>query len=189
MALTKVYASVTTSFLSHDSWSESYIGIRRIAYEILPSPPLPQCADDGALCRLALVGANHLVEVALFKVLLSETKSGKYGAQFSEAKIADVSYWEMLTKWMPQIFGIEIDVKSEPFLSSERLRKRRNDTIHKISSIATVQMARSALYSAVQTSREIYKYAGTSFPYEVHVNRYAQVEEPLFSSVSFPINT
>ena len=189
MPLVPVSASFTMTWLIHDSWTESYVGVRRIAYEILPPPSAKQTAEDGALCQLALVGANHLMEVALFKILRPHAQATGTVAQLTEALLEEASYFQMLTRWIPAVSSKRLDLSAEPFLSTERLRKRRNNTIHKTSALATVQMARSALYSAVEASKELYMHAGAPFPYDAHLAKYPQAHESHFSTVPFPPGT
>lgn len=178
--------SFITSWLVHDSWSESYVGARRLAYEVIPAPGMKLSAEECALCQLALVGANHLVEVALYKILLPHAKSTGKVSSLTEALLAEASYYQMLTRWLPAVSGKPIDLKAEPLFSTERLRRRRNETIHKSSALATSEMARSALYSAVEASRALYLHAGIDFPYDDALKMYPQIVEKPFSNVTFP---
>lgn len=186
MTLTPVHASLTMSWLVHDSWSESYVGTRRLTYELLPPPGQKLSPEEHAMCQLALIGANHLMEVALYKILLPHIKESGRFSLLTQALLEDASYFQMLTKWLPAISGASLPLTAEPFTSTERLRRRRNDTIHKTSALATNTMARSAMYSAVEGARALFSIAGTEFPYEAVLKKYPQqVEEP-FSSVAFP---
>jgi len=186
MTLTPVYASLTSSWLLHDSWSESYVGARRLIYEVLPAPDQRLSAEECAMCQLALVGANHLMEIALYKILLPHAKNGSASLSLTPAFLEDASYFLMLTKWLPATCGVNLDLKAEPFASTERLRRRRNETIHKTSAFATHTMARSAIYSAVDGVKTLYSASGSVFPYEAVLGKCPQqVEEP-FSSVAFP---
>ena len=186
MSRTSISASFTFSWLSHDSWSESYVGTRRLTYDILPAPTAHTNAEESALCQLALIGANHLMEVALYKALLPHAKANSTNSRLTEALLDDASYYHMLTKWLPAASGKSVDLNSEPFVSTERLRRRRNDTIHKTSALATVEMARSALFSSVAGTREVFAIADQPFPYEPVLKKFSLPSEDLFSSVSFP---
>lgn len=186
MTLTPVHASFTVSWLVHDSWSEAYVGARRLTYVVLPPPSKKLSAEECALCQLALVGANHLMEIALYKMLLPCTKQSAKFSALTEALLDDASYFLMLTKWFPAAFGSGVDLKSEPFVSTERLRRRRNDTIHKTSAFATNAMAKSAMYSAVEGVKALYAIAGQTFPYDTVLAKYPQLTEEPFSSVTFP---
>ena len=68
-------SSVSLSWSIHDSWTEAFVGTRKLVYELLPSTTFSAKAEDGALCQLALVGANHLMEIAIYKILLPHTKA------------------------------------------------------------------------------------------------------------------
>ena len=181
-----VTSSATFSWLNHDSWSEAYVGTRKLAYELLPPPPSSVKAVEGALCQLALIGANHLMEIALYKILQPHAKATGTTSSLTEKKLAEASYYLMLTKWLSEIAGNEANLTIEPLLSTERLRHRRNDTVHKSSALASVVMARSALYSAVQGTYALYALSGTKFPYEPFMQKYPLHEEPWFSSIKFP---
>jgi hypothetical protein len=181
-----VTSSATFSWLNHDSWSEAYVGTRKLAYELLPSTQSSVKAVDGALCQLALIGANHLMEIALYKILQPHANATGTVSSLTEKKLADASYNLMLTKWLPDIAGNETNLTIEPLLSTERLRHRRNATAHKSSALATVEMARSALFSAVQGSYALFALSGTKFPYEPFMQKYPLHDEPWFSSIKFP---
>ncbi len=175
MPLQRLYADFTIAWLVHDSWSETYVGVRRLAFEILPNPGSKQKAEDGPLCQLCLVGSNHLMEVALYKALYPHIPG---------PKLENATYHKMLE--LLETRSASLNLADEPFLSTERLRKRRNDTVHKHSALATVEMARSALYSAVEGSRAVFALAGTPFPYESHLVKFAPISAPHFSTVPFP---
>lgn len=183
MPLHPVQASFTMSWLTHDSWSEAYVGTRRLVYDILPSSIAAQTAEDGALCQLAIVGANHLMEVGLAKLLRSF--AGMHPA-FTNRKYEEASYWLSLSHWVAVVTGMPLPLNEEPFLSTERLRTRRNATTHKSSALATVSMARSALFSAVEGTRAIHTHFGVPFPYEPFFEKYPMPHEQPFSSVPFP---
>jgi|JI10StandDraft_1071094.scaffolds.fasta_scaffold367176_2 hypothetical protein len=175
MALQPVHADFTISWLAHDSWSETYVGVRRLAFEVLPDTSSRQNAEDGPLCQLALVGSNHLMEIALYKALHQHIPG---------PKLENASYYEMLE--LLKARSASLNLADEPFLSTERLRKRRNATVHKHSALATVEMARSALYSAVEGSRAVFAFAGASFPYGPHLVKFPPIPAPQFSAVPFP---
>lgn len=181
-----VTAEFTFSWLNNNTWSEAYVGVRRLAYEVLPTSQGSATAEDGALCQLALIGANHLMEVGLYRVLLPYAKATSKVAALTEALLSDATYHHMLARWLPLISGKQIDLGAEPFASTERLRRRRNDTAHKSSALATVGMAKSALFSAVEGTRAVYKHAATPFPYEAFFAKYPLPPEVWFSQVAFP---
>jgi hypothetical protein len=126
------------------------------------------------------------MEIALYKILQPHANATGTVSSLTEKKLADASYNLMLTKWLPDIAGNETNLTIEPLLSTERLRHRRNATAHKSSALATVEMARSALFSAVQGSYALFALSGTKFPYEPFMQKYPLHDEPWFSSIKFP---
>lgn len=186
MPLKRVTAEFTFSWLTHDSWSEAYVGTRGLIYQVLPASDGAATAEDGALCQLGLVGANHLMEIAIYSLLRPHAKATGKVAALTEALLEDASYYHMLTRWLPAVSNKTLDLSAEPFLSTERLRRRRNDTVHKSSTLATIQMARSALFSAVQGTKALYACFDTIFPYEPFLSKFPPPDETWFSSVRFP---
>lgn len=186
MPLQPIYASFTFGWLTHDSWSEAYVGTRRLAYEILPSSIAEQTAEDGALCQLAVIGANHLMEVGLAKLLRS---FAGIHPEFTNRKYEEASYWLSISHWVAEVTGVPLLLNEEPFLSTERLRIRRNATAHKSSALATAPMARSALFSAVEGTKALYAHFGVKFPYDPFIAKYPIPHEAPFSSVPFPPGT
>jgi hypothetical protein len=142
-----------------------------VVYELVSSTQSRE-AENAALCQLALVGANHLMEVALYKLLLPHTQA----EGLTKTELEEATYYEMLTCWFPKAVRFRWEAEGvrwkksrklrEPYRSTECLRKWRNKTIHKSSASTTIQMAKSALFSAVQGTRDLYKLAGVSFPYK-----------------------
>lgn len=183
MPLKPVSANFAIKWSVHDSWSELYVGVRRLVYTILPANIASQAAEDSALCQLALVGASSLMEIALFKLLQPVAIAGKAG--LSQKKLENAGYAEML-KNLEDVTGKPLDRGVQPLKSTEALRKRRNQTIHKSSALATVPMAHSALFSAVEGCRRIYSHAGLTFTCESFLVEYPIPPEPWFSDVPLP---
>lgn len=186
MPLQQISASLTVSWLNHDSWTEAYVGSRRIAHEFLPESELLSSGDDGGLSKLALIGANQLMEIALYSLIKSHTLGMGAALTLDQTRLQEASYHDMLTKWLPAVAGKPLDLSVEPFLSTEKLRRRRNDTIHKTSAIATIAMARSAVYCAVEGSKSLYDHVGIQFPYEPFLKKYPLSSEDWFSSIRYP---
>ncbi len=92
----------------------------------------------------------------------------------------------MLSLWLSKMTGKSVDLSAQPFRSSEALRKRRNETVHKSSALATVPMARAALFSAVETSQAIYLHTGERFPYSSVLTEHPLFDEEWFSDVHMP---
>ena len=126
------------------------------------------------------------MEVALYKLLLPYAKTNAPLSRLTETLLEDASYYHMLAKWLPAACGKPMDLSAEPFASTERLRRRRNDTVHKTSALATVEMARSALFSSVAGTRELFAFANQPFPYEAVLDKFPALAETQFSSVTFP---
>jgi len=181
--LTKTF---TSSWLNLDSWSETYIGIYRIVYKILPSDTKQQTSEDGALCQLAVVGANHLMEVALFSLFKPYINAKGFSWSITQKEFENAGYYDALSKWVPQVLEKPLDLSQEPFFSTERLRKRRNVTIHKTSAVATIDMAHSALYSAVEGSKALYSHFGELFKYKKLIEQYPLPIEKWFSATNCP---
>ena len=173
----------TVRWHAHDSWSELYVGIRRLVYEILPVDIASHRAEDSALCQLAVVGANSLMEVCLYKLLQSYTADATRG--LSPPKLDKAGYADMV-KYLESIVGKPMDYSAQPLISTEVLRLRRNATIHKTSALATGPMACSALFSAVEGCRHIYAHAGQPFPWEAYLVDTPLPVERWFSDVSVP---
>lgn len=186
MPTTAVTADLRVSFTVHDAWTESYVGTRHLIYTVLPDPGVKMSPETRTLCQLALIGSNHLMEVALFRLLTPYAIASGPLAKLTESLLAEASYFNMLTRWAPAVTGKTIDMKKEPFASTDRLRKRRNETVHKSSAIANVPMARSALYSATEGVKALYKHFGNAFPYEKVLQTWALPDERMFSAVTFP---
>lgn len=187
MPLRPISASFTISWTAHDSWSESYVGVRRLVHQLLPPTASEHSAEDSALCQLSLVGANHLMEVALYKILQPlAAEANESSGSLTPALLEEASYHQMLTRWLPTASGNALSCREQPFKSTEALRKRRNATIHKSSALATIQMARSALWSSVQGCRALYLHAAVAFPYESLLEEYPLQDDIWFSEVPSP---
>lgn len=181
-----ITASFETSWISHDAWSESYVGIRRLVYETLPDSSEKQSAEDSALCQLAIVGCHHLMEVALFGLLhlYIDATSGDFS--LTQKQLDDSSYHKALTIWAARATGLALDCNVEPLLSTERLRRRRNDTVHSKSALATVEMCRSALFSATEGTKHLHGLFNQPFKYKLIMDQYPIPTERYFSTVLCP---
>ena len=160
MATTTVSSEITMAYVAHDHWTESFVGTRHLVYTVLPEPGVKMSPEIRTLCQLALIGSHHIMEVALFGLLAPHAAGAAQFSKLTESLLASASYHDMLTRWTPSAIGRSVDSKKEPFTSTDRLRKRRNETAHKSSATANVPMARSALYSAVQGVKALYRHFG-----------------------------
>lgn len=182
---TVVTADLTLAWNIHDAWTEAYVGVRYVIYELLPEPRRRLSAEALALCQLGLIGANHLMEVGLYRFLISRPSYASL-SQRKKTKLRKATYKDMLTKWVPELAYWAPDLLSPPFSCTERLRARRNDTVHKTSARANVPMCRSAIYSSVSAASELWRKSGDVFPYEGILSKYPLPEEKPFSLVAYP---
>ena len=106
-----VTSSVSLSWSILDSWTEAFVGTRKLVYELLPSTTFSAKAEDGALCQLALVGANHLMEIAIYKILLPHTKATGQLSILTQKLLEQASYHSMLTDWLPTIAGTQLNLQ------------------------------------------------------------------------------
>lgn len=176
-------ASLSVSYTVHDSWTESYVGTRHLVYEVLPEPSRKPSTEAGTLSQLALIGANQLMEIALFRLLLPYTRSSGRVSNLTESLLKEATYAVMLSRWVPAAVGVSVSVSAEPFISTEALRRKRNDAIHKTSAPVSVAMARSALATAVAGSKSLYAHFSQPFPYDRFLVQWPLPEEQLFSAL------
>jgi hypothetical protein len=181
-------ASVVSDFMGsyqiHDVWTEAFVGVRHLIYDLLPSPGRRLSIESLALCQLGLVGANHLVEVGLYRFLESRPAFASLSSSRKTA-LRSSKYVDMLKLWVPELAGWTPDLTAPPFQCTERLRRRRNDTVHKTSAKANVPMCRSAIFSAVRGMTELWTIAGEPFPYSAFLEKYPLPLERPFSEVTF----
>lgn len=189
MRFSTATGSFTSSNTIHDTWTELYLGVRRLIYEIIPPTSQKLTAEERAMCQLALIGANQLMEITLYKILAPYAKESERLARLTSALLDEASYHQMMTKWLPAISGNSLNLGEEPFKSTEKLRKRRNDTIHKTPANTTTEMVRSAIFSSVEGSKALYHFSGNPFPYCDWLERYPQQIEQPFSSIVFPYSS
>jgi len=178
MTTTTVAATQGGSYTIHDTWTELYVGIHHLVYRMLPAPGERVKSEDRAMCQLALVASNQLMEIALYRLLTPLAQQ-----EGNIDKLRKNSYSDMLTKWVPNACGKSLDLQSDPFLSTELLRERRNDTIHKTSSPVSIPVARAALSTAVCGCVALHTHFGQQFPYVGFLERWELPREILMSSI------
>ncbi|MBU0538387.1 MAG: hypothetical protein KKG00_00550 [Bacteroidetes bacterium] len=102
-----------------------------------------------------------------------------------ERKYEGASFKKALEEWPEIITGAKFDLTQEPFKSADHLRARRNATVHKSSALASLEMARSALFSAVEASKTISdNFLGENgFKYNSVLYKYPLQQEQWFSQV------
>jgi len=180
-----VSADLTVAYDVHSPWTEAYVGIRHIIYELLPAPGRKLSTEQHALCQLALIGANHLMEVGLYQYLQSRAGYVSLSAAKKTA-LRRALYFDMLKTWVPDLAGWQPVLSTPPFRCTERLRRRRNDTIHKTSAKANVPMCRAAIYSATAGTAELWRMSSEPFPYARFLSKYPLPDSKRFSEVGFP---
>ncbi len=187
----QVTTSSNVGWLSLDSWSSTYSGAHWLVEKQLPKEQWETEPHHEPLSQMVLIASHHLVEIALFACVRSRLKStpGKYPAlETALAKVQPPLFNTVFTNWPVQILGTEFDLSVEPFKSVKALQLRRNATIHSESALTTLLMARSALYTSVEASREITRqFLGpTAFKYDAVLQKYPLSNQPWFSDVAFP---
>tara|TARA_Y100001951_G_scaffold101123_1_gene105528 strand:- start:350 stop:1030 length:681 start_codon:yes stop_codon:yes gene_type:complete len=180
-----ICASFGISWLRHNSWSQTYVGLRKLVNEVLPNGTSKIEAEDAALCQLAVISANQLMEIALFDLLKRYIKAPQ-GFNLSEKLYENSGYYFAITELSEKAVGKMIDLSKEPFISTERLRKRRNATVHKSSALADIAMAQSALYTAVQGVKALCVHFNEPKKYDVFLKAYPLENGCYFSQIVFP---
>jgi hypothetical protein len=171
---------ISVSWLNHSPWTEKYVGLRKLSIESLPHKIHEMEAEHSTVCHSIIVGSNQLIEMAFFDI--TSTYIGKeltkkdHGSTFHDG-----------IKTLPKkIMGKSLNLQTEPYLSMNKLRIRRNRTIHKTVALADVDMARSALYTAVETVKAIYTFFEKPFPYNLCLETYPLEHGILFSYITYP---
>ena len=185
-----VHLSVSTSigWLSLDAWSEAYVGARWLAQDELPAKQWETQPQHGSLSQLVLIASHRLVEIMLFRCIgeILEASPGKFPVL--ERRLSRVSFEEAFGEWPAKLGFPSFDTTAQPFSSIKRLQDRRNSTIHKESALATLEMARSALFSAVEGSKAIATHLGgakSGFKYERVLEKYPLPTQPWLTDVKF----
>jgi len=184
----QVTASVSVGWLNLDAWSETYVGGRWLSEVELPKHQWETQSHHNPLANLLLIASHNLVEIALFgsiqKILqASPGKFPKHEKLFAKARFVDV-----LIEWPKELGHAAFDLSVEPYSSVDRLRERRNQAIHFGSALTTLEMARSALFSAVEGSKAItgHLLGPGAFKYDAVLKKYPLGPQPMFSGVLFP---
>ena len=177
-------ATLQVSYDVHDAWTQAYVGVRHLIYELLPPPGRKLSIEHQAMCQLALVGANHLMEVGLYRYLESRPKHATLTDR-KKTEVRKATYSDMLQIWIQELAGWPPALDSPPYQCTEKLRRRRNDTVHKTSASANVPMCRSAIFSAVEGTSTLWQRSGEPFPYKEFLEKYPIPIERLFSKVTF----
>lgn len=187
--------SVSIGWLNLDHWSTTYVGAHWLATDELPEKQYQTLPRHGPLSQLVLLSSHHLVEVMFFKCVDSilNASPGNFADIEKEFRNENdngnyVKFGSAIKKWPQKLVGQSFDESQEPFKSMMLLKDRRNATIHKESALVSLDMARSALFSAVQASRAISEHlldVGSFSNYEAVLRKYPLPVQPWFSDVKF----
>ena len=179
--------SVSVSFSSLDWWSNPYVGAHWLATHELPEKQWQSEVHHGPLSQLLLLASHQLVELMLFRCI-SEVITANPGKFERQEKNLRRARFEEAFKTLPSELGFPpFDLDVQPFSSIKRLQERRNATIHKESALVTIEMGRSALYTAVEASRSIAVHfrGPDGFPYEGILKKYPLSAQPWLTEVAF----
>ena len=182
-----VSTSVRIGWLNLDWWTSPYVGAHWLATEELPDQQWQAKPHHGALSQLLLISSHHLVELMLFRCIreVLDSAPGKFASL--EERLPRATFEQAFNKWPQQLGYAPFDVSIQPYAAIKRLQERRNATIHKDSALATLSMAKSALFTAVEGSRAIALHfrGANGFPYQPVLQKYPLPEQPWFTEVKF----
>lgn len=184
--------SFTFTSLSLDSWSETYIGARWLIENVLPEEQHQSTSEHGAISQMVLLASHHMVEIMLFSCIkesLENSLEFRDKLDRNIRKLEGQSFYDAFEYWSPKLLnGRRFPIDTEPFISMKRLRIRRNSTIHKESSLSSLEMARSALFTGLKGSEEIYFHFNQEkeFKYNAVMKKYPLDTYSLFSEVVYP---
>lgn len=178
----EICVNIGVSWLNHSPWSEKYVGLRKLSMEGIPQRSFQMEAEHSTVCHSILVGAHQLIEMAF-----SDIVSSYIGSKITKVDY-DKNFHYGINNLPQKITGKSLILDNEPFLSMELLRKRRNATIHKTVALANVEMARSSLFTAVETVKALYAFFNIPFPYHIFLEAYPLEQSVLFSKITYPEN-
>lgn len=187
LAMPPLSTSISIGFLSLDWWSNPYVGAHWLAMQGLPDKQWQAEPHHGPLSQLLLLASHQLVELMLFRCIgeVLTANSGKFPKH--EKKLPFARFEEAFQVWPSELGFAPFNLDIQPFASIKRLQERRNATIHKDAALASIEMGRSALHSAVEASRSIALHfrGQDGFPYERVLNKYQLPIQPWFTDVAF----
>lgn len=173
-----------------DRWSETYIGARWIVMNVLPDKVHQADGISGSLSQMVLIASHELIEVTLFDCIRINLQREKKWNDVIEKVLSRLAYNQAFNTWPKMLTGRSFAKGEQPFVAARELANRRNATVHSESALATVEMARSALFTGVSASRAIQEHfqAGL-FQYEYVLQKYPIDKQELFSNKIYPVNT
>ena len=177
--------SFTFKYIIHDSWTETLAGAHYLLSDFEESNKV---CDKAHLCRLVLISANHLIEKLFFDLAEEALKNQNNTPAEIYNNFEKTTLFTAMRKW-PQLLvhgSAPLSFDVEPLLSADELRKQRNRSIHKESEMVTFEMAKKALYSAVETCRVIWKHfhKNKAFKYECILEKYPVMDEGHYSTAT-----
>lgn len=185
---TSIRKSASSGWLNLDIWSEPYIGAYWIVKNELPKNQYECSTHHGPLSQMVLITSHHLNEVIFFQCVheIINKSPNKYPSIMENIERA--KFRKSLEKWPSILVGKPFNLEEEPYSSVIRLAERRNETIHKESALTSLEMARSALYSACVSSEAIAKHllGEQGFKYSKILQKYKLEPVEMFSKVVFP---
>jgi hypothetical protein len=163
------------------------VGAHWLSTKELPDQQWQAKPYHGALAQLLLISSHHLVEMMLFHCI-KEIFNKNHGIFLKhEKQLSQARFNDAFIKWPKELGFNSFDINVQPYASIKRLQERRNSTIHKDSALTSLKMAKSALWSAVEGSREIavhFRGAG-GFPYENVLKKYPLPVQPWLTDIEF----
>lgn len=187
-----VISSTTIKWSSGGRWIEAFVGVHYLVYSVLPEHTHETSYEHGALCQLGLIGSQVLIEITLGELLEPYVTNQNAESNFSLKKFQDTNFSKLRDKWISALTNYSNlnpnDTPFEPFISAEKLLKLRNGSAHKSSDVVTVEMARSALFTAVETSKALYSHFDRSFPYQEILEEYPLQKTPFLAETVKNLN-
>ncbi|MBN1007793.1 hypothetical protein [Amphritea pacifica] len=179
-------STINIGYLHLDSWSETYIGARSIVSK-LPDNPDQTDVIHGPLSQMVLIASHQLVEIMLFSCIRNNLERSNKWNDVSEEFLRKLNFNEAFNRWPKRLTEKAFPKQKQPFSAARELASRRNATVHSESALTTLEMARSALHTAVSVSIAIQEhFEGQPFTYESVLKKYPIEEQVWFSSSMYP---
>jgi len=97
--------TATSSWLSLDAWSETYIGAHWLVTSELPNHHYQTQAHHGPLSQMVLLAAHQLVEIIFFQCVKSVIDNSQKQFIEIEKTYSNASFGHALDKWPETITG------------------------------------------------------------------------------------
>ncbi|MBA4503296.1 hypothetical protein H1S06_13125 [Marinobacterium sp. 3-1745] len=177
----------SSGWINLDAWSETYIGAYWLVRNELPAYQYQADVHHGPLSQMVLLASHQLVEIIFFQCVRSIFENNPGNFLKIEKSYSRASFGRALEEWPEILTGVPLDLTKEPLNSVCRLKNRRNATVHKNSALTSLEMARSALFSAVEASKLIAEHfmGDNGFKYESVLKKYPLQKEQWFGQVQF----